>query len=226
MTNSLAAITYLLLIAIVVVTLFFAYLRDRTKLVTKHLIRLGLIVVCWQILATLYFLINDESVVLWLYTAKLVFVAFAPVQLLLLSVRFYDAISSRKTTLVFACLCIIPAITAALAITSPFHTLLRAEIYLEQFEPLRVVHNVRGLWFWVHTGYSYILMLASIIVILLQHSKLPKGFRIPSLLVAVGSAIALTSSFFVVFTPYSNKLYPIDRTKGVFKNPLIWTNGL
>ena len=203
MTNLLAAITYFILIAIDVITLLFAYLRDRTKLVTKHLIRTGVIVIGWQVFAVVYFLSSNEAVALWTYTAKLVFTAFAPVQLLLLSVKFYNANSSRKIMLLFACLCIIPAITAVLALTAPFHNLLRAELFFEQFEPLRVIHNIRGVWFWVHTGYSYVLMVASIIVILFQHSKLPKGFRMPSVFVTIGSAAALASSFFVVFTPYS-----------------------
>ena len=187
MTNLSAAITYVILIAIVVITLFFAYLRDRTKLITKHLIRLSLIVVGWQVFAVWYFLTGSEAVALWAYTAKLMFAAFASVQLFLLSVKFYGAKPSRKTTLLFGCLCIIPTITAVLAVTAPFHNLLRAELFFEQFEPLRVLHNVRGPWFWVHTGYSYLLMVASIVFILFQHSKLPKGFRMPSVLVAAGS---------------------------------------
>ena len=206
MTNLLAAIIYFLLIAVVVITLFFAYLRDRTKLVTKHLIRLGLIVVGWQAFAVLYYMTSNEDIALWAYSAKLVFAAFASVQLFVLSVKFYGVLSSRKTTLLFACLCIIPSITAILAITAPFHNLLRAELYFIQFEPLRVLHNVRGLWFWIHTGYSYLLMILSIVFILFQHFKLPKGFRMPSVLVAAGGIIALCSSFLVIFTPYSQHI--------------------
>ena len=206
MTNLLAAIIYVILIAIVVITLFFAYLRDRTKLVTKNLIRLGVIVVGWQVFAVLYFLISNEAIALWTYTAKLVFAAFAPVQLLLLCVNFYSATYSRKASLLFWCLCIIPTITAILAITAPFHTLLRAEIYFVQFEPLRVLHNERGVWFWVHTGYSYSLMILSVIFILFKHLTLPEGFRMPSMLVSIGSIIALLSSLFVVFTPYSKNI--------------------
>ena len=206
MTNQLAAIIYVILIAIVVTTLFFAYLRDRTKLVTKYLIRVGLTIAGWQFFVVLYYLINNEAFALWAYTAKLVFAAFAPVQLLLLCTKFYNPTHTRKTTLLFSYLCIIPTITAILAIMTPFHNLLRAELYFEQFEPLRVLHNVRGLWFWIHTGYSYTLMAVSIIFVLLKHLKLPKGFRMSSVLVAIGSAIVLIGSLFVVFTSFSKNI--------------------
>ncbi|MDR1603206.1 MAG: diguanylate cyclase [Gracilibacteraceae bacterium] len=202
MTNLIAAIIYFMLVVVTVFTILFAYIRNRQKLVTKHLIRLCLISLGWQISSALFFLVEDETLALWLFDAKLVFVAFAPLQLLLLSVKFFSAKSSRKGRLLFILLCIIPAITAVLAITAPWHNLLRAELFWEQTTPLRTLHNVRGLWFWVHSAYSYILMASSIFVILYQRSKLPKGYRVSSLLAALGSTIALLSNLVVVFTPY------------------------
>ena len=206
MTNQLVVVTYSVLIAIVALTIFFAYIRDRNKLVTIYLIRLCVITICWQIFAALHFLVNNEAFALWIFDAKLVFVAFAPVQLLLLSYKFYSAKSSRRTVLLFCILSILPAITAILAVTSPFHRLLRAELYFVQFQPLRILNNVRGTWFWIHSAYSYVMMLSSIFIVLYYHTKLPRGFRIPSMLVAIGSAIALFSNVFVLFSPYSQNI--------------------
>ena len=202
MTNITMAGIYFVLLIIVSITTFFAFVRDRHKQVTKHLIRLCLITIGWQVAQALFFIVNNEAFALWIFDVKLVFVAFAPVQLLLLSVKFYNSKLSRTITLIFALLCIIPSITAVLAITAPFHHLLRTELFVEQMMPLRVLTNVRGPWFWVHSGYSYILMFASIIYIFYQHTKLPKGFRVPSVLVAVGSIIAFFSNVLVLFTTY------------------------
>ena len=206
MTNVLAVVVYCILTVVIAITIFVACIRDRHKSVTKYLIRLCIIAIGWQICAMLHFLVHDEAFSLWVFDAKLVFVAFAPVQLLMLSVRFYSSKSSRRTTVAFGILCVIPIITVVLAVTSPLHGLIRAEIFFEQFQPLRILRNVRGLWFWVHSGYSYVIMVASIIVILFNHAKLPRGFRIPSFLVALGSGIALFSNIFVVFTPYSEHI--------------------
>ena len=206
MTNQLAAITNSILIIVVVITLFFAYINDRSKPVTKYLMRLGAIVAGWQLCAVMYFLVKNEAFALWTYTAKLVFAALAPIQLLLLCVKFYNAASSHKTTILLRCLYIIPTVTAILALTAPYHNLLRAELYFEQFEPIHVLHNVRGPWFWIHTIYSYILMAAAVIFILYQHIKLPKGFRMPSVLVATGSGIVLLCSFSTVFTSLSRNI--------------------
>ena len=203
LNNQFAAIIYFLLVVIVTITAFFAYVRDRYKPVTRHLIRLCLIVLCWQILSALFFIVNNETLVLWAYDAKLAFVAFAPLQLLLLCVRFYSDDLSRKTTRIFKFLCIIPAITAVFALFSPFHNLIRTELRMLQMEPLRDFTNVRGPWFWVHSVYSYALMIASIVVVFYRHSKLPAGFRMPSRLVAAGSIIALLSNVFVLFSSFS-----------------------
>ena len=206
LTNQFAAIIYFILVVIVTITSFFAYVRDRYKPVTKHLIRLCLLVLCWQVSCIIYFLVDNESVALWAFDAKLAFVAFTPLQLLLLCVRFYNEESSKRAALVFKLLCIVPAITAALAVFSPFHNILRSELSIEQMEPLRIITNVRGPWFWVHSAYSYVLMVASIIVVFYKHSKLPRGFRMPSTLVAAGSMIALLSNAFVIFSPYTKNI--------------------
>ena len=202
MTSLSITIIYLILIAVTTLTLMFAWVRDRHKPITKHLIRLCVISLFWQICSALFFVVKSEALALWLHDAKLVFVAFAPVQLLVLGFRFYDTGTSRSRKLLFGLLCIIPAITAVLGLTSPFHHLIRAELYFLRHEPLRMLQNVRGPWFWVHSAYSYILMVSVIIVILTRHSKLPKGFRLPSTLVVIGSAIAILSNALVVFTPY------------------------
>ena len=203
LTNLTVVTIYIVLIAIVALTIIFAHIRDRNKHVTKYLIRMCLITIGWQVMDSLHFLTESEAVALWAFDAKLVFVAFSPVQLLLLSVKFYRPKISRKTVLAFGLFCVIPTITAILAVTAPFHNYLREELYFIQFVPLRILHNTRGIWFWVHSGYSYIMMVSSIFIILYNHGKLPKGFRLPSALVAAGSAIALLSNLFVVFTPYS-----------------------
>ena len=206
MTNLLVVVIYTVLIVIVALTIFFAYIRDRSKLITIYLIRLCLITIGWQVFAALHFLVKSEKFALWIFDAKLVFVAFAPVQLLLLSYQFYSVKFSRKITLLFCFLSIIPTITAILAIFSPMHNLIRAEIYFLQFEPLRILHNVRGTWFWIHSGYSYVMMISAIITVIYYHTKLPRGFRAPSWLLAVGSAIALLSNAIVLFSPFSQNV--------------------
>jgi len=206
LTNLTVAVIYFILVAVTALTILFAYVRDRHKPVTKHLIRLCAISIAWQVLSASFYLISNEFLALWAFDFKIMFVAFAPVQLLMLSITFYRTKPSRNTTLIFGLLCIIPAVTSVLAITSPFHNFLRTELFIEQSEPLRILRNVRGPWFWVHSGYSYIMMVSSIIAIIYQHSKLPKGFRLPSAFVAVGSATALFSNIYVILSSYTQAI--------------------
>jgi len=206
MTNQTVAGIYSILIAVTLLTVIFAYVKDRNKPAVKYLISLCAISICWQMIEIMYYLVADEALALWLSDLKLIFVAFAPMQLLVLSVKFYKTKISRKTKLVFGLLCIVPAVTAVLAATAPYHNFLRTELYFVQFTPLRETFNVRGVWFWVHSVYSYIIMIASITVVLYQHTKLPAGFRTPSMLVIIGSTIALVSNILVILTPYSSTI--------------------
>ena len=220
MTNLLAAIIHVILISSVALTLFFAYLRDRTKLITKHLFRLGFLAIGWQIFLVLYFLVDSEAMALWFFDAKISFIAFASVQSLLLSINFYNVAPSHKSTPALYLLFLMPVITTILAVTSPFHSLLRVEPFFEQFTPLRVVHNVRGLWFWVHTAYSYIIIVSSIVIVIFKHSKLPRGYRKASAFLVLGGLCSLISNVFVLFTPNSPN---IDFTLIGFSVGIIFT---
>ena len=220
MTNLLAAIIHVILISSVVLTLFFAYLRDRTKLITKHLFRLGFFAIGWQVFLVLYFLVDSQAMALWFFDVKIAFIAFASVQSLLLSINFYNAVPSHKNMPILYLLFLMPVITTILAVTSPFHGLLRAELFFEQFTPLRVVHNVRGLWFWVHTAYSYIIIVSSIVIVTFKHSKLPRGHRRASAFLVLGGLCSLISNVFVLFTPNSPN---IDFTLIGFSIGIIFT---
>ena len=67
MTNITMAGIYFVLLIIVSITTFFAFVRDRHKQVTKHLIRLCLITIGWQVAQALFFIVNNEAFALWIF---------------------------------------------------------------------------------------------------------------------------------------------------------------
>lgn len=69
-------------------------------------------------------------------------------------------------------LAVVPAITAALALTSQSHSLLYAESTLVEFQGQAFLHREPGPWLWVITGYTYLLgLLGSLPLIGLVQSK-------------------------------------------------------
>jgi hypothetical protein len=65
-------------------------------------------------------------------------------------------------------LAIIPVITILLAWTNEWHGLIWSATTLEPFGTMQILRIEHGLWFWVHVGYSYV-MLAAGSLLLARH---------------------------------------------------------
>ncbi len=70
-------------------------------------------------------------------------------------------------------LSIIPALTIGLAFTNEHHRLIWSEVYVNQAENISSLGVNYGIWFWIHTAYSYLLLLlgAFIVIRLLVRNK-------------------------------------------------------
>jgi PAS domain S-box-containing protein len=97
-------------------------------------------------------------------------------------------------------LSIIPNITFILAITNSYHGLIWSSVGIFQgvnFSALQVTH---GLWFWVHSAYSYILLLAGTVYVLRSLGKMKGKFKWQTVALLVA-----------VFSPWvGNILYLLD----------------
>lgn len=154
----------------------------------------------WQVVLVLYYCSKTEAFSRFLYDMSLPFVALSALAWFLYIVRFYglDGYFSRP---VIACLFVIPIATYIVTLTAPFHTLLRTELEFFSFVPVHIVHAVRGPWFWYHAVACYAMMLAAAVISIVQHRRIPRAYRLPSLLLllglfvsAAGNALVLTTS--------------------------------
>ena len=121
---------------------------------------------------------------------SLIFVGFIPPILLLFTLKFYK-VSYRPSVKILLLMFSIPAINTIMAITSGYHTLMTAQLDIISLTPLREVVLIWGPWFWVHTAYSYVISITLIIVILFQHFRLPRFYRLPSSLMVIGVSFTL-----------------------------------
>lgn len=160
---------------------------------------LGTCVFGWLLSETVYFAGSNTAFVEYMFNMKIPFVAFAPVALLLHCLHFYH-MERYITRRLCVLLCAIPVITTLLALTSPWHGLLRAELQLIQLEPVHLMHNVRGPWFWVHTAWCYLLTLTSAGIVFGRHGRLPSGFRAPSVVMILAIVCNLCANVFSLFS--------------------------
>lgn len=88
-------------------------------------------------------------------------------------------------------LLILPALTLALVLTSPAHDLVWQQITLTKHDRHVVFAPVYGPWFWVHTIYSYGLILLATWLLLNTALRTQRLFRRQALLLAVAALAPL-----------------------------------
>ena len=91
------------------------------------------------------------------------------------------------TTRAFALLALIPTATAGLALTNGTHHLIRR--YEELPEPGVPPEVEHGAWFWVHAGYSYLLLAAGTLLLLSALFRQGRPYRGQGVAVAVGALV-------------------------------------
>jgi diguanylate cyclase (GGDEF)-like protein/PAS domain S-box-containing protein len=128
---------------------------------------------------------------------KYPFVALAPVALAVFWMRFagWHRWPGRHW---LVALLIVPLVTVLIAFTNDFHRLFWADTTLAwqgDFLTRQVRH---GAWFWIHTGYSYLLMVTSTLVALTSLSHLGRMYRRQFAWVAMCLALPLVVNLLTV----------------------------
>jgi PAS domain S-box-containing protein len=137
----------------------------------------------------------------------------------------------RLTPRIETLLTVVPAITVLMAFTTELHGLIWKEIGVIQVGSFSALKVTPGIWFWVHSAYSYLMLLAGTVIILRSIGRSKGTFRIQTglLLVAqfvpwVGNVLYLTHLGPMPFldpTPFAFALSAIALTLGVYGFRLI-----
>ena len=72
---------------------------------------------------------------------------------------------------------LLPAVTSVLALTSSRHGLVLDTAWLETEGHMVVLARTFGVWFWIHTLYSYLLLAAGCALIVLSLNRTPQWYR-------------------------------------------------
>ncbi|MFZ3171138.1 MAG: histidine kinase N-terminal 7TM domain-containing protein [Carboxydocellales bacterium] len=131
--------------------------------------------------------------------------AFFPIALLVLVLNFDEKehwLTGRRLIM----LLIIPAITNILIWTNGFHGLLRQNVFLDLSGSFPVIHKDYGMWFWVHTAYTYTINITSVFLLGKGMFRKSSLYRIQIKALFIGALVTLISNLLYVL-----KLSPITR---------------
>ncbi|MBI5945692.1 MAG: GAF domain-containing protein [Chloroflexi bacterium] len=103
-----------------------------------------------------------------------------------------------------------PILTFCLALTNEYHRLIWAATSLDPLGYPSLVINGHGSWFWIHTAFSYVLILAGVALYLITYFQTQPFFRKQMALIVIGSTVPLFVNAFTLFTPIS--LHGFDLT--------------
>ncbi|MDL2274231.1 diguanylate cyclase [Oscillospiraceae bacterium OttesenSCG-928-G22] len=194
MTNTAIAIVYFAFFIVTAVFFLITYTGgNRKRPVAKVYLFIAAMMLCWEACEILYCLTQNASLARYLYDLKIPFVTLAATSTLPFTLYFYR-LDRHLTKATYIFIYLIPAITMLFALTSPFHTLLRQELIITPNPVLHLEHNIRGVWFWVHTAQVYLTVVGGVILILRQHYKMPRSMRAASNFLLFGMTLTLVLS--------------------------------
>jgi diguanylate cyclase (GGDEF)-like protein len=181
LTNKTVLLVYFPLLIVSVILLVSVIRRDKKQSLIRHSLAFYICLVGWIVGEMLYYTLKDPALLRYVYDLKLIFVSFNAVATFMTVAAFYRLKRSIPRWLP-ALLCVIPVITSLLALTSPWHELLRQNYQLISIDPLTIATRTRALWFHIHNVYCQLLLLAIAVITVVRYRSLPRAYRRGSVL--------------------------------------------
>ncbi|MDO8681112.1 MAG: histidine kinase N-terminal 7TM domain-containing protein [Acidobacteriota bacterium] len=147
-----------------------------------------LAVALWSLTSALHTLVNDTAV--RIVIAKFQYLGIAPIGVLwLLFTSHYARAAWPADRVLRWVVWIIPVATLILAATNERH-----HIYWSAITEVPTPHGIRliysgGPWYWIHAGYSYLLIAAGTITLARGLRRFPPPYRRQTLLIIIGALV-------------------------------------
>ncbi len=159
---------YLLLLfisAILPVLLMFRLLYEKREMEQYVFSILALCISLWSTFYLLEIFIDDLTVMNIFFKLRFIGIAFLPVFWFAFSLYYTGRENwlKRKRLLLLS---IFPIFTQFMIWTNQFHNLFWKSTVVESLSGISIIYGEVGPWFWIHTLYSYILILIGIILLL------------------------------------------------------------
>ncbi len=133
-------------------------------------------VVIWALSYALELAATDLAVKIIFVKIQFVGIVVAPVSFLLF-VTEYTGREKWLTPRYLLSLSVIPLLTIIFTFTNEYHGLMYQMIWLDTGGSIPMFANTRGIWFWVHSAYSYMAMLLGVIFLIHSITRSPQFYR-------------------------------------------------
>ncbi|WP_339205537.1 histidine kinase N-terminal 7TM domain-containing protein [Paenibacillus sp. FSL K6-3182] len=150
-----------------------------------------------------------QEIRFWLNIEYIGMPFIAPCSLLL--IMHYVGLNKFDTFKKSWVLFVIPAITLLMVTTNEYHNLFYKNLYLRPHVATTVVDVVPGIWYYVHGGYTFGSMLASLFILARHWQKTKSIYRKQMLTLAVGISLPMLGALMYVLgqTPLGMDPVPI-----------------
>ncbi|NJN55644.1 MAG: PAS domain-containing protein [Anaerolineae bacterium] len=91
-------------------------------------------------------------------------------------------------------LCISPILTLLFVFTNELHGLIWTEVGMDYSNVIPVLATTHGLWFWIHSAYSYTLIIAGAVMLVLAFSRYPRAYRWQNATLVGGALLPLIAN--------------------------------
>ena len=161
---------------------------------------LMLAITAWTLSAAAESMVTDLNSKIIFAVASYLPIASIPVLFLLTIAKYtqYDGWVNKKSA---ALLSVIPFVTFILAATNSFHKLIWSNIFIQKGSFSEYAVYEKGIFFWVHMFYSYILILLGILLLARAIFKFPRFFSGQTKFLFGASALPMIANIVYVFTP-------------------------
>lgn len=184
-------------------------------------------VVFWTVFYGLEIIGSSDTFKLFCYRAKFLGVAFIPVIWMLFGLQ-YTGRTQWTTPRRIALLCILPCVTTALIWTNQFHGLMWSYLAVADIGGLSVASSSTGTWFWVHSLYSYVLIMTASYFLFRQFAGSPGLYRrqLTALLISViapmiANAVTIFGNQPIDYTPFAFAITGLSLTWGLLRFQLL-----
>ena len=109
-------------------------------------------------------------------SAKFLGIVIVPVFWLTLSI-YYTGRGNWLTRRNVLLLTLLPTLTTVLIWTNSLHQLMWSERQIQQLRDFTLLTSTPGIWFWVHSAYSYVLIMAGSYMLFRQFITAPRLYR-------------------------------------------------
>ncbi len=184
-------------------------------------------VIWWIVFYGLEIISTTDTFKLFCYRAKFIAIVFVPVIWMVFGLQYTGRLQ-WVTPKRIAVLCIFPCITTLLIWTNQAHGLMWSYLGVADIGGLSVASSTTGIWFWVHSAYSYVLIMTASYLLFRQFAGSPGLYRrqLVALLVSViapmiANAVTIFGNQPIDYTPFAFAVTGLSLTWGLLRFQLL-----